>query len=215
MRILLVRHGEMAGDPFVRMEKMPVEGCLSDAGQQQAEAVAQRLANWRIDGLYASPLGRAMQTAQAIAVKKNLPITTLPWMVEWMPATVTGECPPSTKYEDLMEAASKIRPERAWKTPAGEGTFEIAHRIVPPLLEFLSQQGVEAAHGGYWVSDAAKDRHVAIVAHGGSLNVALAFLLGFPLKPYGVFAWDLTGVAVVEFVQRLDVWYPVLKITNS
>ena len=45
MKLLLVRHGQMAGDPYLCPDR-PVSGCLSPEGVAQARAlgrVAQRL----------------------------------------------------------------------------------------------------------------------------------------------------------------------------
>ena len=54
MRIILIRHG----DPNYEKD------CLTELGHKQAEAAANRLLSEGIDGIYSSPQGRAMQTAE-------------------------------------------------------------------------------------------------------------------------------------------------------
>ena len=210
MQLYLIRHGQMAGDPH-EFYRPPVSGCLSELGVRQADALAEALRDVRFDAIYASPLGRAIQTAQPLAAGGGVEIEVLEWLREWIPATVTGEAD-QTQYERIMADASAIPPEQAWKTPAGEGTFEMAHRIVPPFLRLLSEHGVHARHGGYVLDDPEDDRRIALVAHGGSLGLLLAFILGVPLRPYSPIGFAYTGVAIVGFVQRVNVWYPVLRI---
>ncbi|GAB4312371.1 MAG: histidine phosphatase family protein [Phototrophicales bacterium] len=64
--ILLIRH---AVNDFVKTGKLAgwTPGVhLNDEGKAQAEALGQRLAHMPIDHIYASPLERTMETAQAI-----------------------------------------------------------------------------------------------------------------------------------------------------
>jgi broad specificity phosphatase PhoE len=53
---------------------------------------------------------------------------------------------------------------------------------------------------------------IALVAHGGSLNVLMKFLLDLPLKPGACFHFKETGVALLGFHRVVDVWYPHLHI---
>lgn len=65
--LLLVRH---AVNDFVKTGKLAgwtPEVHLNDEGQAQAEALGQRLVGTTIHRIYASPLERTMETAQAIA----------------------------------------------------------------------------------------------------------------------------------------------------
>lgn len=210
MELYLIRHGDMAGDPHQRYAP-PVEGCLSDQGCRQAAALGQALDGIKFDAIYASPLGRAIQTAQSIAVPRQMTISLLPWMIEWQPATVLGECD-ETQYETMMAKAAEVPPEQAWKTFAGEGTLEMAHRIIPNFLKLMVGHGVHARHGGYVLDNPDDAQRVAIVAHGGSLGLLTGFLLGIPLRPYTPIGYAQTGVAVVPFVRRVDVWFPLLQI---
>ena len=212
MEIYLIRHGEMAGDPH-EFYQPPVSGCLSELGLKHAEAVAEALnGDTRFDAVYSSPLGRAVQTAQPLARKQALEIQIVPWMREWIPASQLALKASDAQYKEAMAAAGEIRLEQAWKTPAGEGTFEMAHRIIPPFLELLGTHGVHAAHGGYLLDDEDNSTRIAIFAHGGSLSVLLGFLLGIPLQPYGSVGFKYTGVAALKLIRRVDVWYPVLDI---
>lgn len=210
MELYLIRHGEMCGDPHQHYEP-PVEGCLSGLGCRQAAALGAALVDVQFSAIYASPLGRAVQTAQALADPRGMKIGLLPWIVEWKPATVLGECD-ETQYETIVARAAEIRPEQAWKTPAGEGTLEMAHRIIPPFLKLMAQHGMQAGHGGYLLDDPEDQQRIVIVAHGGSLGTLIGFLLGLPIRPYGSIALAPTGLVVISFAKRVDVWYPVMQV---
>lgn len=210
MDLYLIRHGDMQGDPHLHCVP-PVRDCLSDVGCRQAAAMAQALAGEEFSAIYASPLGRAIQTAQALAEPRSMPVQVIPWLIEWRPATVTEGCD-DARYEQLLAQSANIRPEQSWKTDAGEGTLEMAHRIIPGFLKLMGSHGVHAGHGGYLFDDPADRQRLALVGHGGSLGVLAAFLLGVPIRPYAPVAFQQTGVAVFEFVRRVDVWYPTLRI---
>lgn len=210
MELYLIRHGEMCGDPH-KQYVPPVENCLSDIGCRQAAAMGKALDGIAFTSVYTSPLGRAIQTAQTIAQPRGLPMKVEPWVIEWRPATVIDGCD-DTKYETMLKAASELRVEQTWKTPAGEGTLEMAHRVITGFLKLMSSLGVHAGHGGYLLDNPADDQRVALVAHGGSLGQLAAFLLGVPIRPMAPVAFEQTGVAIFSFVRRVDVWYPMLKI---
>jgi hypothetical protein len=108
----------------------------------------------------------------------------------------------------MMARAAEIRPEHSWKTAAGEGTLEMAHRIIPGFLKLMSAHGVEAGHGGYLLNDARDEQRIALVAHGGSLGVLTAFLLGIPIRPYAPIAYQQTDTAGVEVFRIADPVHP-------
>lgn len=66
MRLILVRHGESEWNKIGRYQGQE-DAPLSELGQQQAQALAQRLKREKLDVIYASPLQRANNTARAIA----------------------------------------------------------------------------------------------------------------------------------------------------
>ena len=72
MKIIFVRHGH----PDYSKD------CLTELGHPQAEAAAERLKNEKIDRIFSSSCGRAVETAQHIAARHNLEITQLDFMRE-------------------------------------------------------------------------------------------------------------------------------------
>ena len=72
MRIIFVRHGE----PDYARDR------LTEVGRAQAAAAAERLAGEGISEIYASPCGRASETASYAAKRLGLPVTILDYMHE-------------------------------------------------------------------------------------------------------------------------------------
>ena len=213
MQLYLIRHGNSAGDPHKHTQP-PVRGYLSELGQQQAARLGVHLRDVHFDAIYASPLGRAIQTAQALSEPRQLPIQLVPWLIEWRPAHIMNADNPAN-YESLLAAAAQRRPEISWKTEAGESTFEMGNRIVPGWQELLAKHGIHPGHGGYLFDNPTDTQRIALVGHGGSLCVLLAFILGLPLQPYAPLGFRETGIAIIDFIQRVDVWYPVLRIDSA
>jgi broad specificity phosphatase PhoE len=74
-RIHVVRHGEVYNPEGVLYGRLPGFH-LSDKGIQQAQAVAEALADRDIVAVIASPLQRAQETAAPIAARHGLPVDT-------------------------------------------------------------------------------------------------------------------------------------------
>ena len=211
MKIYLIRHGEMAGSPFITAAQ-PVTGSLSEKkGIPQAKQLAKAIKAIKIDKAFSSPFGRALQTAEIALKDRNISIEILPYMYEWMPNKSLDEIP-STEFEQIHKKWKNAYPEETWKTDLGEGTFDMCARICPPFLKTLATIGVHARHGGYVLDQPAEDLSIAVFAHGGSLNTLLTFLLDIRPFPVGKFAFALTGVAELNFNKRKGVYYPELML---
>src|ERR1700730_12809013 len=72
-RIFMVRHGATvlsAEDRFAGVTDVE----LSEEGREQARDLAERLSRQKITAVYASPLGRTVETARILAAPHNLPL---------------------------------------------------------------------------------------------------------------------------------------------
>jgi broad specificity phosphatase PhoE len=81
-RLHLVRHGEVANPRHVVYGDLPGFG-LSPLGRAQAEEAADYLAGHRADLLLASPLQRAVETAEAVGRRLDLAPALHPALTEW------------------------------------------------------------------------------------------------------------------------------------
>ncbi len=74
MRILLIRHG----DPDYEHDG------LTEKGKREAELLAKRLVNEKIDHVYVSTMGRAMATAEPTLKAKGLKASYVDWLREYV-----------------------------------------------------------------------------------------------------------------------------------
>lgn len=153
-KFILIRHGETEWNATGRIQgHRPVS--LNTRGQQQAQAVAQRLKDMPFDALYSSDLKRTHQTAQAIANLTNHPIHTDHRLREWNLGILSG----------LTRTEAKTQHAHAY-TIYHEGRL---HDLIP--------QG-ESIHNRYTrvttclEEIAAKHPHqtLVIITHGGPLG---------------------------------------------
>ena len=191
MKLLLIRHAKMAGDPYATPPS-PVTGCLAKEGITQAETLAAALADKPIDVALASPYGRAVETAERALAGRNIPLVRVPGLEEWMPS----DADVAARYRERL----------------GEGAYDLLARVVPAFLDALAREGWHNRNGG-WVPDTGTEsKTIAVFAHGGSLNAMLSFLLGVRPFPVGAFSFQYCGVAAVDFTERHGVYYPCLRI---
>jgi len=197
MRIVFVRHGEP------NYEK----DCLTETGQLQAQAAARRLLEEQIGEIYASPLGRAAETAAAAAEVLGLPVKTLDFMRELHWGSVDGS-PLFAKghpWEIADEMARRgwdlTRPDwREYPDFSNNIVTAEADEVARKTDEWLLSLGYER-NGAYYRCIRPDDRQatVALFSHGGSSAAAMGHILNLPF-PYacGLFHLEFTGITVIR-----------------
>ena len=163
-RIVLVRHGQTAWNREVRFRgQADVE--LDEFGLQQAQATGRYLAaRWPVVAVYASPLRRATQTAEAIARAHGLTAHPLEGLLdidfgEWQglsPDEVAQRYP--ALYEAWWEAPHTVC------FPGGEGLDDVRSRVVAALSDVIARHPEQA---------------VALVSHTVANRVLLCAVLGW------------------------------------
>ena len=158
MELLLIRHALP-----VRIEGAPgpADPPLADLGRRQADALADWLADAPIDAIYTSPLRRAIETAAPLAARHGItPV------VEDAIAEFDREADHYVPIEEL-----KAEDDPRWHQLVA-GDWSSSGNADPEVFATGVVDAVEqiiAAHGG---------QTVALVAHGGVVNVYLAHILG-------------------------------------
>lgn len=156
--MLLVRHGQTPTTGAVLPGR--AKGLhLADAGRQQAERVAQRIAELKtVDAVYASPLERARETAAPIAAARGLKVQVERGLLECDFGEWTG-----AELKSLMKLPEWQTVQRAPSTfrfPGGESFTEMQSRIVGAV------DRLRARHpGGTIVCVSHADPIKALVAH--------------------------------------------------
>jgi probable phosphoglycerate mutase len=162
-RLVLVRHAVTADTGSVLSGRTPGID-LSEEGRAQAKAVAERLAATRPAAVYASPIERTRQTAEAIAEPHGLPVTDLPGVIECEYGGWTGQKLGDLAKTDLWRVVQRA-PSRA-SFPEGESIAAMQARAVEAL------DGVVAAHPG---------GVVVVVSHSDVIKAAAAHYAGMHL----------------------------------
>jgi broad specificity phosphatase PhoE len=163
-RIVLVRHGQTVWNREQRFRgQADVE--LDEFGLRQAEATGQYVATrWPIVAVYASPLRRTMQTAEAVASAQQLAARPLEGLIdisfgEWQGCTVDEV---ERGHPDLLRAWWEIPHTVCF--PGGESLNVVRGRVVAAL------DAVVARHTG---------EAVALVSHTVVNRVLLCAVLGW------------------------------------
>lgn len=155
-RLLLIRHGETAWNAEARVQGQ-LDVPLSTTGIWQAGRLAERLANEPIDVLVASDLARAWLTARPLAARLGIDIAPEPRLRERGFGVFEGH----TVEEIAQRWPQDFRTWRARETgramPGGESAQHFIDRVRAALHDIVL---------------AGVGRTVAVVAHGGVLDVA-------------------------------------------
>ena len=164
MQLLLIRHGQSVGNAAGRMQGWNDEP-LSDPGRTQALALARRLQQEHgVRAIYASPLSRARETAEAIADVLCLPIAFDERLKEHDIGVLTALTfkEVQARYPEVV----KHWHESPWHMPipGAEDNGDFRRRVMASMDEIVSRHQ--------------EDDTVAVVAHGGTLGAYLAGLVG-------------------------------------
>ena len=215
MRIVFVRHGE---PDYAR-------DCLTELGRIQAEKAAQRLLGEGIVEIYASPLGRARETAQAAAEVLGLPVKTLDFMEEVRWGSADGEelyagGHPWAIADEMARQGMELN-RADWRDAPWFRTnrvVECVDRVERGIDEWLAGFGY-LREGKHYRHTAEEEQHktVALFSHGGSSCAAMGHILGLPF-PYviALLHLDFTGITVVRLDSRAGIGaIPQLKCSND
>ncbi|MEX0833867.1 MAG: histidine phosphatase family protein [Actinomycetota bacterium] len=138
--VLAVRHAQVHNPESLVYARLPGYR-LTDEGLEQARELGERLSAKPIRAVFASPLERAVQTAEAIAAPHGLKVLTDERLIEW---AFWSEWE-GTPWTGLRERAPDVfrkfvdDPDDIWP---GEPLREIGGRIVEWSREAAATEGV-------------------------------------------------------------------------
>jgi probable phosphoglycerate mutase len=197
MRLLFIRHGE----PNYELD------CLTERGKTQAQLLAQRLKNAKIDELWVSPMGRARETAAPVAEILNKPLNTLEFMheVDWNSTDGQPLFAEGNPW-DIMDEMARLgldpsRPD--WRELSYFKTNSILNSV--DYVEKNFDQWL-AGYGyireGYYYRHTVEEqehRTVAIFSHGGSSSVAMSHMLNLSFAHVcAFFHMEFTSISILR-----------------
>jgi probable phosphomutase (TIGR03848 family) len=165
-QLLLIRHGE---NDYTRRGKLAgwTEGVqLNEAGQKQAQSIAERLSKAPIIAIYSSPLERAQQTAAPLAQAKGLQVTMCEGLGEVRYGRWTGQSLKRLARTKLWRVVQQ-QPS-AMEFPEGETLRAVQVRAVE-AVEQIARAHIKSKG------------LVAAVSHGDVIKLIVAYYLGMPI----------------------------------
>ena len=179
-RVLLIRH---ATNDWITSGKLPCRTAgvhLNERGRSEAEALAERVASLPIRAIYSSPLERAMETAEAVAARFNLPVQVVDGVQETDCGEWQGQAIEELAKTDLWRVV-QLYPG-GFRFPGGETFTDIQARMVGSI------DRLRAAHPG---------ELIAVFSHADPIKIAVAYYAGMPLDLFQRIS--ISPAAISEF----------------
>ena len=167
-RVLLVRHGatsRTAEDRFSGAAGVD----LSEEGRNQARCLAERLAKVPIRAVFASPMSRALETAQIAVGQRQLPIEQRDGLREISHGHWEGITRREVEQRYPEEYSSWEADPFTFAPEGGESGVAVLARALPVLREIVVQYAEDT---------------VLVVSHKATLRLLIASLLGFDARGY-------------------------------
>jgi broad specificity phosphatase PhoE len=197
-RIVLIRHGQTVWNREARFRgRAEVE--LDGFGRLQAEATGRYVAaRWPVVAVYASPMQRAIQTADAVARAHGLTVHPLEGLMdidfgEWQ-GCLAEEM--EQQYPALFRNWTEL--PHTMHFPGGEGLDDVRARLVAAL------DRVVARH---------PDQTVALVSHTVANRVLLCAVLGLGNDHFWRLGQDTCAVNV--FDAEDDTIYTIIHLNDT
>jgi broad specificity phosphatase PhoE len=167
-RIFLVRHGATvltAEDRFAGATDVE----LSDEGREQARRLAVRLSRERIAAIYASPLGRTVETATILAQPHMLDVQIRDGLREISHGRWEQMTRREVEQQFPEEAAAWEKDPYTFAPVGGESGLAVTARALPVLMDIMR------AHSS---------GNVLVVSHKATIRLLLSSILGFDPRRY-------------------------------
>lgn len=152
--IFLVRHGRTAINAGNKLQGR-IDHPLDEVGQRQALELASGFSEIKIDRVLASPLKRAMQTAQALSGKVEVDDRFIELDYGSFDGMLQSDVP--------AETWKKWRSDNNFRPPGGETLAELDLRVRQALNELIEEAGT---------------KNIVVVSHVSPIKAAIAWSMG-------------------------------------
>lgn len=194
-RIFLIRHGETEWNKQNRLQgNSDIQ--LSPEGIRQAELLAKHAPFQHVDAIYSSDLRRAVQTAEILAKKFNLPVQTMPELRE-------------TNFGDWEGVSMRILAYGAIK--GFDKFFTAPERCHPPHGETFLEAQARVINGIRNIIANHENQEVIAVSHGSSIRLILSAVLDMPIHKM----WAINQFNMALNILRVDDGEFTVELVNS
>jgi broad specificity phosphatase PhoE len=167
-RVFMVRHGATVLSTEDRFAGV-TDVRLSDEGREQTRRLAARLSDDNIKAVYASPLGRTIETARILAEPHKLEVQSRDGFREINHGRWEGMTRREVEEKFPEEAAEWEKDPFTFAPVGGESGLAVTARALPVLVELVR------GHPG---------ENILVVSHKATIRLLLSSLLGFDPRRY-------------------------------
>jgi len=205
LTLVLTRHGMTARSVPEQHLGQKMDVPLSSAGLRQAHALARRLNDVAFDRIITSPLVRARETAEIVAIGR--PVVGDPRLAEMDYGEWEGYTYPEVRAIHPGFRAKWESDPATLRCPGGESGNDVARRIGAFLRDVLDpgsrlgrQPEVGTTAGGE-----EDGRRILVVAHSSVDRILCCVALGIPIRDFRRrFAVDPTSITVIRWRDGAD-----------
>lgn len=156
MKLMLVRHGETASNLKMALDSLPPGPPLTDLGQEQANLLADVLADEPVVAVYASTAVRAQQTAAPIAARHGMTAHVVEGVQEIFCGELEGRSDREAFGVFVKTATAWAEGRLDLMLPGGESGRQVIDRCLAAIAE--ATKGVT-------------EGTVVLVSHGGAIRL--------------------------------------------
>jgi broad specificity phosphatase PhoE len=190
MRFYLIRHGQTAWNAESRVMGRG-DTPLDSVGEKQVADLAKALGHFSIQTIFSSPQLRAQQTAQALAVVKNLPVHSDERLSELDFPRWQGKVHSEIKDDEVY--ISRKKDFFNFRHPEIENYDSLMKRIG----EFTSE--IEKSSGD-----------IAVVSHGDVVKAFIVKLMN--VAPESFFQFKIQNASCTVLIKENDRW--IMELMN-
>jgi probable phosphoglycerate mutase len=203
VEIVIIRHAE----PEWVKEGFSVDNPpLTERGHQQAQLLADALADEHFDEVLVSPLVRTRQTSEPLLKRWKRELVIEDWLEEIRNPVWHGT--PQERAHAAWSAEKKKNSHDRWTgIDGGEAVNDFVARINIGTSLFLEERGLVRSDSNLPVWDKREDfktdLKIALIAHAGTGSIAICHMLGLQPTPW---EWErlVIGHATVNRIQTLQ-----------
>jgi 2,3-bisphosphoglycerate-dependent phosphoglycerate mutase len=184
MILYLARHGQSEANVLRVFSNGLNKHSLTELGRTQAELLAHRMANCSIKRIFASPILRAVQTAEIVSLRLRIGFQVEPALSEFSVGTWEGRTD-EAGWEAHKRLFEKWMTEKDFLASigGGENYLDVKNRYLPFIMSLVS---VEAL-----------DVDTLLIGHGGT-TLAMLPCLTSDIQPEELLKFKYPNTAVIK-----------------
>ncbi len=183
--VVLLRHGRTTANAAGVLAGWTPGVRLDDAGTAQVAAVGERLAKVPLAAVVSSPLERCVQTAEAVAARREIAVQTDDRLGEARYGDWTGRTIRELSREPLWKVVQQHPSAAVFPGDEGEGLAQTQARAVAAVRSWNAELGPDAV----WLA----------CSHGDVIKAILADALGLHLDQFQRIVVDPASISVVTY----------------